>query len=206
MTNADKAENPKLRPPLGLPTGSVRALLTLLIIAVVAIETARGRHVDELWSETLLIALAHYFTSRRFIGLSPDLMKRLEGEGEIPQESNPLFLPRHSIRLLIVAAFGGLGYYVYDRLGVRRFEDVPPVLITVAAYLLGVFAGGLFRWWRSGRADHVPSRLWEDLKAIAVILVMVGVAVPYFLDHGDQVPKQVKSGALAFVLFYFGSR
>src|SRR5262245_17810489 len=94
--NPETTENPAARPPLGLPTGSVRALLTLLIVAVVVCETVRGRPVTELWSETLLIALAHYFTSRRFVGLSPQVLGQLERAGHIPQESNPLFLPRHS--------------------------------------------------------------------------------------------------------------
>ncbi|HTI50746.1 MAG TPA: hypothetical protein VL475_07340 [Planctomycetaceae bacterium] len=201
----DLAENPLARPPLGLPTGSVRAVLALLIVAVVIVETVRGRHIDELWSETLLIALAHYFTSRRFVGMSADLVARLEREGALPQESNPLYLPRHSIRALIVLAFAGLGWYVFQVQQVRTFADVPPILITVSAYLLGIFARGLFGR-RLGRPKGQPSRLWEDLKALAVILVLLATAIPYLLDHGGQVPPQLRSFTLAFVLFYFGSR
>jgi hypothetical protein len=203
--NSDTAENPMARPPLGLPTGSVRALLTLLIIGVVVVETLRGRYVDELWSETLLIALAHYFTSRRFVGLSPAVLRRLEEEGHVPRESNPLYLPRHSIRALIVLSFAGLAYYIIEMQGVRTFADVPPVLITVSSYLLGVLAGSLWAW-RNRHRTTAPSRLWEDLKALAVILVMLGTSIPYFLDHGSAVPPQVRSATLAFVLFYFGSR
>lgn len=203
--NPDTADNPVARPPLGLPTGSVRALLTLLIIAVVIVETIRGQPLDDLWNETLLIALAHYFTSRRFVGLPPDVLRRLEDEGHVPRESNPLFLPRHSIRALVVAAFAGLAYYVFETKQVRSFSEVPPVLITVSSYLLGVLAGSFWAW-RNRHRPTTRSRLWEDLKALAVILVMVGTAIPYFLDHGDQVPHQVRNTALAFVLFYFGSR
>jgi hypothetical protein len=36
-SDPDTTENPAARPPLGLPTGSVRALLTLLIVAVVVL-------------------------------------------------------------------------------------------------------------------------------------------------------------------------
>ena len=56
---------PDLRPPLGLPRGSVRALLTLMIVGVVAAKLIRGLQVELLWTETLMIALAHYFTSRQ---------------------------------------------------------------------------------------------------------------------------------------------
>jgi hypothetical protein len=37
------------RSPLGLPSGSIRALLTLVIVAVVAAEVVRGRAVATLW-------------------------------------------------------------------------------------------------------------------------------------------------------------
>ncbi|MSR60609.1 MAG: hypothetical protein EXS05_23705 [Planctomycetaceae bacterium] len=201
----DTTENPMARPPLGLPTGSVRALLALLIVAVVIVETVRGHAVDELWSETLLIALAHYFTSRRFVGLSPDVLRRLENEGHVPRESNPLFLPRHSIRALIVLSFAGLAYYILEIRGVRSLAEFPPVLITVSAYLLGVFAGSLWAWRKRHRAAPA-SRLWEDLKALAVILVMLAVSIPYFLNHREPLPPHVRNAALAFVLFYFGSR
>jgi hypothetical protein len=77
------------RPPLGLPSGSVRALLTLLIVAVVVVQVVRGREVEPLWTETLMIALAHYFTSRRFINLAPDVMRRLEAEQCPPIETTP---------------------------------------------------------------------------------------------------------------------
>lgn len=204
LPDPDRADNPALRPPLGLPTGSVRAILALVIVAVVVVETIRGHSVDELWSETLLIALAHYFTSRRFVGLSSDVLKRLEAEGHLPQESNPLFLPRHSIRALIVLAFAGLAYYEFGVQHVRTFSQVPPVLLTVGSYLLGTIARLVMG--RRKKPAGEPLRLWEDLKALAVILVLLGVALPYFLDMRDAVTPQVKSVALALVLFYFGSR
>jgi hypothetical protein len=82
----------KPQPPLGLPSGSVRALLTILIVAVVLVQVARGREVEPLWTETGMIALAHYFTSRRFIRLAPEVIRRLEAEGQMEVESHPLYL------------------------------------------------------------------------------------------------------------------
>lgn len=201
----DEAENPLVRPPLGLPSGSVRALLTLLVIAVVVVETVHGhtQKLEGLWSETLLIALAHYFTSRRLIGLPRNVRERLEDEGHLPRESNPLFLPRHSIRLMIVLAFAALTYYVFGVLHVRHIAEVPPILITVWAYMLGTFVRGILSWlYGSGE----PSGLWADIRALAVLLLMLGTAIPFFLGHGEMVPETVRNLALACVLFYFGSR
>jgi hypothetical protein len=198
--------SPKDWPPLGLPVGSVRALLTLVIVAVVVSNLAQKRELDILWIETLLIALAHYFTSRRFVALPPAVVKRLEQEGVIDKERHPLFLPRHTIRTLILAAFAGLAIYLYREQ--RLFEPrslALPLLGIVAAYVLGAVVRGISGWigrWRSGR----PSRLWGDAKAVVVLSAIGLVAVPEFLNSAHLLPPEVHKVALGLMLFYFGSR
>ena len=196
--------SPKDWPPLGLPAGSVRALLTLTIMAVVVSSLAQKRELDILWIETLLIALAHYFTSRRFVGLPPAVVKRLEQEGVIDKEKNPLFLPRHTIRTLILAAFAGLAVYLYreQRLSEPR---VLSLLGIVAAYVLGTLVRGICGWigrWRSGR----PSRFWGDAEAVIVLSTLALVAIPELLNSTKLLPPEVHKVALGLVLFYFGSR
>ena len=66
---------------LGMPSGSIRAILTLMTVAFITIQTARGERVSLLWFESLMIVLAHYFASRRLVQLSPELRARLTKEG-----------------------------------------------------------------------------------------------------------------------------
>jgi hypothetical protein len=181
------------RPPLGLPGGSVRALLTLLIVAVVVVQTARGQEVELLWTETLMIALAHYFTSRRLLNLSPDLIRQLTAAGQLEAESQPLHLPRHSIRALILLAFVGLAVYLFQhgRLGQPQAVSL---LCVVGAYSLGILS----------RAKTGPG--WEDLKAGVVLAVMFFAASVYLLGRPDLMPAALRSLTLALALFYFGSR
>jgi hypothetical protein len=164
-----------------------------MIVAVVIVELARGHEVELLWTETLMIALAHYFTSRRFIQLSPELIHRLTEEGQIEAESRPLFLPRFSIRVILIVAFVGLAAYLYrhDRL---FHSQAVSILGVVFAYLFGILA----------RARSV--RGWEDLKALVVLVILVCTAVPYLIDRADLVPRQMRDITLGLVLFYFGSR
>jgi hypothetical protein len=183
----------KIWTPLGLPTGSVRALLTLLIVAVVIVQVARGQPIELLWAETLMIALAHYFTSRRFINLSPDVIRRLTEEGHIEAESNPLFLPRHSIRVIVVLAFVGLAVHLYRQNQLFESQALP-ILGVVLAYLLGIVTG--IRRLRG----------WEDLKAIVVLLVLIYTAGASLANHPELVPDTLRNIALGLVLFYFGSR
>jgi hypothetical protein len=197
-------QNFHARPPLGLPTGSVRALLTLLILAVVVHEIVLRRQVAVIWTETLVIALAYYFTYRRFVSLPRDVLLRLEQEGALPREPNPLGLPRHSIRVLIVLTIAGMGAYLY-----RENRLMEPQVITIfgtaLCYLLGVFISGFTAWWSRGHKT-LATHVWEDIKAVAVLLIMAATATLYFLDSPDLVPGWLQTTTVGVVLFYFGSR
>ncbi|MGA2799682.1 MAG: hypothetical protein ABSE63_19030 [Thermoguttaceae bacterium] len=181
------------RPPLGLPSGSIRALLTLLIVAVVIVQLGRGHEVELLWTETLMIALAHYFTSRRFIKLPPDVIRRLKEEGQIEDEAHPLYMPQYTIRAILVLAFAGLAVYLYRQHQLFESQALS-ILGVVFAYLLGIVAR--FRTVRG----------WEDLKAAIVLLVLLCTAGAYLANRADLVPHQLRDITLGLVLFYFGSR
>lgn len=192
------------RPPLGLPRGSIRALLTLLIVAVVLTRLARGQRIEPLWTETLMIALAHYFTTRRFITLPPDLVRRLEAEGFVEAEAYPLYLPRYAIRVVVVLSFVALAVYLYIQ--ARLFEgQALPILGVVFAYLLGIVARSALAWWTRGRPSK-GLRGWEDVKAAVVLLVLLLTAGTDLLGRGDLLPRPLRDATLGLVLFYFGSR
>ena len=198
------AINNSERPPLGLPNGRVRALLTLLVVGVIILQIVRNREVEALWAETLMIALAHYFTSRRFINLTPEVIRRLEAEGHIETEMHPLYLPRHSIRILLSLTFIGLAVYLFRS---NRLFDPQTIslLAVVFAYLLGHMVRTVINWWTRGR-QTMTLRGWEDLKAIVVLSVLALTAGAYVLDRADLVPNSLRNVALGMVLFYFGSR
>lgn len=196
--------SPKTWPPLGLPTGSVRALLTLIVIAVVVVRLALNRPLDSLWIETLLIALAHYFTSRRFVSLPPKVMQRLEQEGVIEKERQPLYLPRNSIRTIIVGTFIGLAIYLFREQ--RLFEPQALTLLSmVFAYLLGAIVRGISHWFARRRSQPITG-FWGDVKALIVLAALLIAAVPELFQLGVQLPPLVHRVALGLTLFYFGSR
>lgn len=202
--------SPKTWPPLGLPTGSVRALLTLIVVAVVVAKLALKREPDPLWVETLMIALAHYFTSRRFVSLPPAVMLRLEQEGVLPKERQPLYLPKNSIRTIIIGAFVGLGIYLFR--GEGPWYERPlfqpsavAMLSMVFAYLLGAIVATISGWFKKSHAQPITG-VWGDIKAVIVLGAIVVAAVPELFDIGMQLPPLVDRIALGLTLFYFGSR
>jgi hypothetical protein len=198
---------PDKRHPLGLPAGSVRALLCLVVLAFLVLQTARGVRVDVVWNEALMIMLAHYFTTRRFVPLSSDLRAKLEATGEIEPDENPLHLPKHSVRILMIAAFGGLAIYLHDQQ--RLFEPQSlSLLVSVGAYLLGITVRGVLAWWSQRTGIKSPD-WWSDLKALATIgvvltavgLQLIGAKMIFGLDS-----SRLQDFSLGLVLYYFGSR
>jgi hypothetical protein len=195
------------RPPLGLPAGSVRALLCLIIVSFLVIQTARGVRVDVVWSEALMITLAHYFTTRRFVPLSQELRAKLEAAGEIEPDESPLYLPKHSVRILLIGAFAGLAFYLYDH--GRLFEAQSlSLLVSVGAYLLGITVRGILAWWSRHTGLTSPG-WWVDIKALGTLLIVLAAVGLQFLGvrdvHGLDASR-LQDFSLGLVLYYFGSR
>jgi hypothetical protein len=202
------AESPAAkRPPLGLPAGSVRALLCLIIVSFLVIQTARGVRVDVVWSEALMITLAHYFTTRRFVPLSHELRAKLEAAGEIEPDESPLYLPKHSVRILLIAAFAGLAFYLYDH--GRLFEAQSlSLLVSVGAYLLGITVRGILAWWSRHTGLTAPA-WWVDFKALGTLLIVlaaVGLQLLGVHDIHGWDASRLQDFSLGLVLYYFGSR
>lgn len=197
--------SPQTWPPLGMPTGSVRALLTLIVVAVVVVNLATGRDdLDVIWVETLLMALAHYFTSRRFVELPKDVRLKLEQDGILEEEQHPLFLPKHSIRILLIGSFVGLAFYLYKEN--RLWEPRAATLLgMIFAYLLGTVLRGITRWWNRRRTTP-PSRFWGDAKALIVLGTVAVVALCEFTGMRNVLDDRVHKVAMGMLLFYFGSR
>lgn len=197
--------SPQTWPPLGMPTGSVRALLTLIVVAVVVVNIASGqKDLDVIWVETLLMALAHYFTSRRFVDLPNDVRLRLEEEGILEDERHPLFLPKHSIRLLLIGSFVGLAVYLYQQN--RLWEPRAITLLgMISAYLLGKLLRNVTGWLNRWRSTP-PSRFWGDAKALVVLGAVGLVAICEFTGMRPVLDERVHKVALGLLLFYFGSR
>ena len=198
---------PRRHMVLGLPPGSIRALLTLMTVGFIVVQTARGIHVSLLWFESLMIVLAHYFAHRRFVSMSPKICEKLKAENVIDDEPHPLYLPKHSLPAIIVSAFLGLGIYLTWQ---RRLGDPAaiPVLFSVGSYFLGIGFAKLLCWWNRNKPATDSPSWFENVKA-CVTLAAVSFAITVNLcGWQDDIPFGTKLEALplALMLFYFGSR
>jgi hypothetical protein len=205
---------PKAAPPpsrntgaLGLPSGSIRAILTLMTVGFITIQTARGVHVGLLWFESLMIVLAHYFASRRLVQMPRELRQRLQAEGVLEAEPNPLYLPRYSLRIFIIGAFAALAFYL-ARNG-RLLDPVAlPIFIAVGAYFAGILFHSFMEWWKRGKPKSAGATRFDDIRAVVTLAAMVLVIVLQLTGWQSLIPygEKLEALPLAMMLFYFGSR
>ncbi len=198
---------PRVRKVLGLPAGSIRALLTLMTVGFIVTQTARSKPVSLLWYESLIIVLAHYFAHRRFVALSPVQHEKLTREDLLEDEPHPLYLPRHSLRTIIVLSFVGLAVYL-GCTGRLRDPVAMPVFASVGSYFLGIGFGAVAARLSRGKQCNGSASWFDDLKAV-VTLVAVALAIMVQIFGWQQaIPLGDKLEALplTLMLFYFGSR
>jgi len=193
----------------GWPAGSVRALMALIVFGCLwAFLVLRpDQEVPEYLKDLLFIILGHYFAVR--------------GRQDPGQEAGPppLYLPRGSVRLILVAGFLVTGVLLYRQ---GRLVDVGhnPAVVTlflVCGFILGVTAQQV--WARLvGQGRPLPRRL-EDARALVSLAATIFLVV---LVLDQSAPDLVHLGlskvdlglgkiglphvASAVVGFYFGSR
>jgi hypothetical protein len=191
---------------LGLPAGSIRALLAILIFATAwaLLLFKPSQEVPDYFRDLLFIIMGHYFASRH-------RADRVDESGP-----PPLYLPSGSVRLVLVAGCVAVAVLLYRRGQLTALEENPAVV----TLLLVVVLSAVFTWWK-GRG-HRPPRIVEDLRALialaaaATLVVLVlnrflflfppGRVDTLFvrrLHLGRYGPEHVLA---AVVGFYFGSR
>jgi hypothetical protein len=197
---------------LGLPSGSIRALLAILVFATVwALLLIRpSEAIPNYLGDLLFIILGHYFAARRRAVEDPD------------PGPPPLFLPRGSVRLLLIAGSIAVAALLFQRGQLTSLDQNPGVvaLLLVGGFLLGVAMNAVMTWWRE--RGHRPSRVVEDLRAV-ISLAAGGLLAFLVLNHvllvipPASIDGQISSWAhlghlrpeqalAAVVGFYFGSR
>lgn len=197
---------------LGLPEGSIRAVLAVAVFATIWVLVANHpqEEVPDYLRDLLFIVMGHYFASRKRIAT-------VETPGP-----GPLFLPRGTIRIVIFAGFAGVAYLLLRRGRLLDPLHNPGVvtLMLAGGFLLGVILARVGDWWRG--QGHAGPRWVEDVKAVvamaaalALILMVWNrydpVLIPRIPDAvgglslrlGKYGPEHVMG---AIVGFYFGSR
>lgn len=203
-TNLSAALYPP-RHPLGLPPGSVRALLGIMIggLFYVLLLLPEGKEVPIPIFLYFLLGLILVF----FVGHS-------HGPGD-RQHATPLGVPHAFLKVLHIVAFAGtLGWVYYahpDRLTTRLTPAADQLKLW--PYLLTATAGGFSLGYLLGRGPWRETAAWQDLIAWVSMLAMLGLVVdtvivvfinPSMLEGIDT--RKLEVVLTGVVAFYFGAR
>jgi hypothetical protein len=199
---------------LGLPSGSIRALLAVMIFATTwgMLVLRPSQEVPDYLANLLFIIMGHYFATRR----------RAEHDQDQGPGPPPLWLPRGSIRLVLVGGCAGVAALLYRRGQLTTVDQHPGVvtLLLVGGFLIGVVANGLATRWKD--RGHLQHRGFEDVRALVAMAAAIALVAlvwnrlfPFFPSEtvDAMFARWVHLGRFgpehllaAVVGFYFGSR
>lgn len=196
------------RHALGLPAGSVRALLAFMVLGTLwcLVLFTKDEQIPVAYvylQYVMILILAHYFAAHGN-SISP---------GQSP-EGSPLGLPRGSVRFLLLAGFLGLVAWLFYH---PRAVEAPPAAPLVLPLVLG---SGFFLGFLVTRLVRAVSRgglpFWfQDIEAWVALLAMLGLGVILLVrifinrDLAEDIKldlTHVETGVAAVVGFYFGAR
>lgn len=205
------------RHAFGLPAGSIRALLTFMVLALVWGLMILQKEIPIYLQYLMFMILGHYFASHH---------KTIQPTDE--REWSPLFLPRGLIRVLIFLGFAGvMGYLIFanrdnldgliDDLKMKddRTQSIFMPVLLVLGFFIGLVVGRFGKM--IGGSGGQPG-WYQDIQAWLVLMATLGLAVGIIIElvinpsleaKGNAtigLPKHLNHILAAFVGFYFGAR
>ena len=201
------------RHAFGWPPGSVRAILVLMVVALVC----------------ALLLLSHQRTGRQAIPIPPYLLYLLflavgyyfAGRGHAPRAPGvppPLWLPAGSIRVIILAALTAVVVWrvITDQAALEdqmraSFREVQEQPLLPLVVLGGFFLGAIFRALLLGRSER--SYWAQNVEAwfalIAVLAMALATLIELVINPTLENPLHLpnwESFLAGVVAFYFGVR
>ncbi|HEX5273122.1 MAG TPA: hypothetical protein VFW33_21650 [Gemmataceae bacterium] len=198
------------RHALGLPAGSIRSLLALLVLTVIWLlavyaKTPEGKvPLDFIYLQyVMILILAHFFASHG------------NTIGRHVSQHSPLGLPSGTIRFLLLAGYVGLIVWLFYNK--REFEHAPEgtlllPLVLVSGFIVGFLVtrlvlaaspGGQLPFW------FQDVQAWFALLAVIflVIITIIHLFILPNIEESLRFSTQTLEVVVAAVVgFYFGAR
>jgi hypothetical protein len=182
--------------PLGLPRGSVRAILIMSISLICWILLLSNREVPNYLLNLVLIMIGYYFA---FSGAPLTYGGSKQAGGK--KEKQPLHLPKGVVRWIVVGGFA-VSLVVLIFAGKLVNDNYIEFFIIFSGLVLGHFSRRARVGWLK---IETPSWI-RHTKALALILITLFLFV-LFIGGGENTidPLSIRL-SIAAIGFYFGSR
>lgn len=205
-----------LRHALGMPAGSIRALLAfgtlgylfILVLSVgdqgkTLLNQPEASEAFVFLQLLMILIIAHFFSAHgRTIG-------------KVVSDRHPLGMPRGSIRFLLLGGYLGLLYYVYHHEIQFLFPERTDLMLFLGVILVAFIVGhALTDLVRRMTGGWLPAWVQDVQAWFALIgLVMLGIVVLVRLVINTALPLEqqlglakMEVGMAGMISFYFGAR
>lgn len=201
------AEYVAKRQPLRLPAGSIRAMLSTLIVGM-------------FWLLLLMPANKQITVPMYLYFLAGMVMLFVFAHGKTisrPDEPAPLYLPRGTFRFLILVgtiAVLGLHYYLRNQSPLETLKPNAQQLDQWPRLAIAML-GGLIVGWLAGRGPWRDAAWFQDFQAWISLLAMLGLVIDLvivtFINPHVAENLRLDMGVLEAILvglvaWYFGAR
>jgi hypothetical protein len=212
LTQVPAAVPPPIpRQPLGLPEGSVRALLAIMVFgtiwALLLIHEDKPAAIPLYLYYLMFLILGSYFAARRHHQPAPGV-----------RQAHPLHLPRGTLRFLMIVGFiAAIGWGLYsdphflDRLNPPVTDQPYLPVVVVGTFFLGILVARFGERVLAGPTGVPP--WFQDLLAWVSLLAMLGlgaeVLIRLVINPTLSQPLSLppwESILAGLVAFYFGAR
>ena len=182
--------------PLGIPRGSVRAIVTLTISITIWAMFVLDRMNPDYMLNLALIMIGYYFAFR--VITSP-----LKGIPDVIEAGTkqPLYMPKGVIRWVLICGFLLAGGFVVVRGDLIRAD-----LVEFYTILIGMTIGYASRKLVIEKFK-IETPMWmKNTKSIIVICMALYMQAIFSFALADDVPIFTIRTSIALIGFYFGSR
>lgn len=205
-----------LPPPLGLPPGSIRAVLALIMCGSIWYLAVNELSIPAILLESVLLVIGFYFGVRQ--GTAPSLQTAataapppvasgmqaaVAGAVKVKQ---PLHLPRGSVRVILLFGFFGVIAYEWN-----QHQNLSPAFVLIlqvmASYLIGYIVSVIVNRRRMAGKPVIRAIVWFRNLNAAAVMTLVGYVCASFALGWPQFFAPYTDNLLAWtVAYYFGSR
>ena len=130
--------------PLGMPRGTVRALMTIMLVSFPFWNIIIGVQIPPLIVNIIFIVVAFYFEARRGEHEKlKDIIDEIKTSdlyiGERIKEKKPLYLPKYSVRFLLVVMLILIQIFIYIRPGFsfQVTNTLTDLLLIIGLFIIG---------------------------------------------------------------------
>ncbi|MBY8982385.1 MAG: hypothetical protein KGD57_05520 [Candidatus Lokiarchaeota archaeon] len=198
--------------PLGLPRGTVRALITLIVVSFPFMYLFTKEEIPGLIINAIFILIAFYFETRKS---EKEELDRIIKEIKVPEEfikkeetiRHPLYLPKYSVRILllfIITLIVVINYYG-PQIPFESRNTLFDILIIITLFIIGLIIRGIKNYKKNRNIKETIRNMknYQNLSDIEIIENIMGLKPSWWQKTGQSILSLFMLTAITSALIFY---